>query len=301
MMNSSKKSFSIRDLENLSGIKAHTIRIWEKRYDLLSPERTETNIRTYSLESLQKLLNITLLYNSGYKISKISKIKEDEVPLMVNEIISKNNEKHHAINAFKLAMVNFDAHQFYNTYNSLVAERNFKELFNEVFIPLMTELGMLWQSETISSAHEHFISSLIKQKIYIQTEKYQKLPPTKESPVYVLYLPEGEVHEIGLLFLNYELVSRGYRTVFLGQSNSIDSLKELLNYYDNINFVSYFTISPTPDELDKYFEVFSNELRGKNSKLMILGYQTQKLLSKPNHGFVEIFESIDHFTAHLTN
>jgi DNA-binding transcriptional MerR regulator len=300
MMNS-KKSFSIRDLENLSGIKAHTIRIWEKRYDLLSPERTETNIRTYSLESLQKLLNITLLYNSGYKISKISKIKEDEVPLMVNEIISKNNEKHHAINAFKLAMVNFDAHQFYNTYNSLVAERNFKELFNEVFIPLMTELGMLWQSETISSAHEHFISSLIKQKIYIQTEKYQKLPPTKESPVYVLYLPEGEVHEIGLLFLNYELVSRGYRTVFLGQSNSIDSLKELLNYYDNINFVSYFTISPTPDELDKYFEVFSNELRGKNSKLMILGYQTQKLLSKPNHGFVEIFESIDHFTAHLTN
>jgi DNA-binding transcriptional MerR regulator len=301
MMNSSKKSFSIRDLENLSGIKAHTIRIWEKRYDLLSPERTETNIRTYSLESLQKLLNITLLYNSGYKISKISKIKEDEVPLLVNKIIAKNNEKHHAINAFKLAMVNFDAHQFYNTYNSLVAERNFKELFNEVFIPLMTELGMLWQSETISSAHEHFISSLIKQKIYIQTEKYQKLPPTKESPVYVLYLPEGEVHEVGLLFLNYELVSRGYRTVFLGQSNSIDSLKELLNYYDNINFVSYFTISPTPDELDKYFEVFSNELRGKNSKLMILGYQTQKLLSKPNHGFVEIFESIDHFTAHLTN
>ena len=101
--------------------------------------------------------------------------------------------------------------------------------------------------------------------------------------------------------MNYELVSRGYKTVFLGQSNSIDSLKELLNYYDNINFVSYFTISPTPDELDKYFEVFSNELRGKNSKLMILGYQTQKLLSKPNHGFVEIFESIDHFTAHLTN
>ena len=304
MMNSSKKSFSIRDLENLSGIKAHTIRIWEKRYDLLSPERTETNIRTYSLESLQKLLNITLLYNSGYKISKISKIKEDEVPLMVNEIIAKNNEnneKHHAINAFKLAMVNFDAHQFYNTYNSLVAERNFKELFNEVFIPLMTELGMLWQSKTISPAHEHFISSLIKQKIYIQTEKYQKLPPTKESPVYVLYLPEGEVHEVGLLFLNYELVSRGYRTVFLGQSNSIDSLKELLNYYDNINFVSYFTISPTPDELDKYFEVFSNELRGKNSKLMILGYQTQKLLSKPNYGFVEIFESIDHFTAHLSN
>jgi DNA-binding transcriptional MerR regulator len=301
MMNSSKKSFSIRDLENLSGIKAHTIRIWEKRYNLLSPERTETNIRTYSLESLQKLLNITLLYNSGYKISKISKIREEDIPLLVNEIIAKNSEKHHAINAFKLAMVNFDTHQFYNTYNSLVADRSFKELFNEVFIPLMTELGMLWQSKTISPAHEHFISSLIKQKIYIQTEKYQKLPPTKEKPVYVLYLPEGEVHEIGLLFLNYELVSKGHKTIFLGQSNSIHSLKELLNYYDNLNFVSYFTISPGPDELDRYFEAFSNELRGKNSKLMILGYQTQKLQSKPNFDFVEIFESIAHFTAQLPN
>ena len=136
MMNSSKKSFSIRDLENLSGIKAHTIRIWEKRYSLLSPERTETNIRTYSLESLQKLLNITLLYNSGYKISKISKIKEEDIPLLVNEIIAKNSEKHHAINAFKLAMVNFDTYQFYNTYNSLVAAYQPTRLLTAQRLPL---------------------------------------------------------------------------------------------------------------------------------------------------------------------
>lgn len=301
MINSSKKSFSIRDLENLSGIKAHTIRIWEKRYNLLSPERTETNIRTYSLESLQKLLNITLLYNNGHKISKISTIREADIPVLVNEIIAKNSEKHHAVNAFKLAMVNFDSNQFYNTYNSLVADRSFKEMFHEVFIPLMNELGMLWQSKTISPAHEHFISSLIKQKIYIQTEKFQKLPPTKESPVYVLYLPEGEVHEIGLLFLNYEIISRGYKTIFLGQSNSISSLKELLNYYDNLHFVSYFTTSPAGEDLERYFEDFAKELRGKNSKLLLLGYQTQKLRKQPNFDFVELFESIEHFTAQLTH
>ena len=107
-MNNVKKSFSIRDLENLTGIKAHTIRIWEKRYKLLSPERTDTNIRTYSLESLQKLLNITLLYNNGHKISKIAKIPEGNIPLIVREMVSKSSAKNHHINAFKLAMINFD-------------------------------------------------------------------------------------------------------------------------------------------------------------------------------------------------
>ncbi len=107
-MNNVKKKFSIRDLENLSGIKAHTIRIWEKRYNLLSPDRTNTNIRSYSLGSLQKLLNITLLYNNGYKISKIAKIPEQNIPLLVREIVSKNSVKSHAINAFKVAMINFD-------------------------------------------------------------------------------------------------------------------------------------------------------------------------------------------------
>ncbi len=118
-MNNVKKHFSIRDLENLSGIKAHTIRIWEKRYNLFSPERTDTNIRTYS-QSLQKLLNVTLLYHNGYKISKIAKIPEDEIPLVVREIVAKKSHKNHAINAFKLAMVNFDQRIFFNTIHSLI-------------------------------------------------------------------------------------------------------------------------------------------------------------------------------------
>ena len=298
-MNISKKYFSIRDLENLSGIKAHTIRIWEKRYLLLSPERTETNIRTYSLDSLQKLLNITLLYNNGYKISKIAKIQETQIPTMVNEIIAKNSEKHHAVNAFKLAMVNFDTAQFYNTYNSLVAERSFKEMFNDVLVPLMNELGLLWQVKAISTAHEHFITSLIKQKIYIHTEKFQKLQPTREEEVFVLYLPEGEIHEVGLLFLNYEIVSKGFRSIYLGQANSLESLKELLGYYSKVHFVSYFTVSPQNDEIEKYLRDFNLSLYRPGCKLSILGYQTQRMPKKPAYDYVKAYDSIAHFSSVL--
>jgi len=198
-MNNVKKHFSIRDLENLSGIKAHTIRIWEKRYNLLSPERTDTNIRNYSLASLQKLLNVTLLYHNGHKISKIAKIPENEIPLVVREIVAKNSNKNHAINSFKLAMVNFDQTIFFNTYNNLLSQQSFREVFKNTFIPLLNELGLLWQTDTISPAHEHFITSLIKQKILLNTEKLQHLKPTKTDKVFVAYLPENEIHEIGLL------------------------------------------------------------------------------------------------------
>ncbi|HMI06614.1 MAG TPA: MerR family transcriptional regulator, partial [Flavobacterium sp.] len=145
-MNNVKTVFSIKDLENLSGIKAHTIRIWEKRYNVLQPMRTETNIRLYDLASLQKLLNITLLHSHGYKISKISQFPPEKIPQLVREILSERNTKNHAINAFKIAMLNFDQAHFINTYNTLLSEKSFREIFYEVFIPLMDELGILWQT-----------------------------------------------------------------------------------------------------------------------------------------------------------
>ncbi|MBL6656741.1 MAG: MerR family transcriptional regulator [Flavobacteriaceae bacterium] len=300
MNNNIKKSFSIRDLENLSGIKAHTIRIWEKRYHLLQPERTVTNIRTYSLSSLQKLLNITLLYNNGYKISKIAKLEEDNIPQLVNEIIARNSEKHHAINAFKLAMVNFDSAHFFQTFNSLMVERNFREIFNKVFIPLLNELGLLWQTNTISPAHEHFITSLIKQKIYIHTEKFQKLEPTKTDKVFVMFLPENEIHEVGLLFLNYEIVSRGYKTIYLGQSMPLENMVDLLNYYENLHFVSYFTVSPNKDEINKYLEDFYKILNTKgNSKLWLLGFQSQYITNQQKLEGLRVFNSIEQFTTAL--
>ncbi len=299
-MNNVKKYFSIRDLENLSGIKAHTIRIWEKRYNLLAPERTTTNIRTYSLESLQKLLNITLLYNYGYKISKIAKIPEQELPVVVRELVAKNSTKSHAINAFKLSMINFDLSMFQNTYNTLIAERSFRDIFWEVFIPLLTELGLLWQTETISPSHEHFITNLIKQKIYTSTEKIQTLEPTREDKVFVLFLPENEIHEIGLLFVNYELLLRGYKTIYLGQTMPLESLVDLQKYYSKLHFLSYFTVIPTKDRLDNYIKDFTDILspEGK-SKLWILGRQTEFLKKDKLPAHVKSFQSVEHLAAAL--
>ncbi|MEM7379958.1 MAG: MerR family transcriptional regulator [Bacteroidota bacterium] len=293
-MNNVKKHFSIRDLENLSGIKAHTIRIWEKRYDLLAPERTSTNIRTYSLASLQKLLNITLLYNHGHKISKIARIPEGEIPLAVREIVAKNSIKNHAINAFKLAMINFDQSLFQQTYNSLLEDRSFREIFWEFFMPLLQELGLLWQTDTISPAHEHFITNLIKQKIYSSAEKLQALEPTKNDKVFVLFLPENEIHEIGLLFANYEILIRGYKTIYLGQTMPIESLVDLHKYYDQICFLSYFTVVPTKDRLNKYIEDFTRKLQKQgDSKLWILGRQAQFLDKDKIPSYVQTFGSID--------
>ena len=140
-MSNVKNTFSIKDLENLTGIKAHTIRIWEKRYNVLEPLRTETNIRYYDLKGLQKILNITLLHDYGYKISKISKLPPEKIPELVSEIISNKSAKNHAISSFKMAMMNFDQKLFLDTYNNLLSEKSFRDVFFEVFIPLMEEIG----------------------------------------------------------------------------------------------------------------------------------------------------------------
>lgn len=299
-MNNIKKSFSIRDMENLSGIKAHTIRIWEKRYNLFSPERTTTNIRTYSLQSLQKLLNIVLLYHNGYKISKIAKIPETEIPVIVREIVAKNSEKSHAINAFKLSMINFDQALFFNTYNSLLADRSFREIFIEVFLPLLNELGLLWQTDTISPAHEHFITNLIKQKIYINTEKLQIIEPSRKDKVFVLFLPDNEIHELGLLFLNYEINLKGYKSIYLGQTMPIENLIDLIKYYDNIHFVSYFTVSPTKDELEKYIKSFEEKVNMVgNSKLWILGHQVQHMTDIDLPISMQTFNSIERLVSQI--
>ena len=132
-----KSSFSIKNLEHISGIKAHTIRIWEKRYNLLSPERTDTNIRRYSLDSLRKLLNITLLYSNGVKISKIAKLNIDEISQLVRQISLESKSEQTSINAFKLAMVNFDTSLFDLTFDELIKEKDFEFVYMNVFVPLV--------------------------------------------------------------------------------------------------------------------------------------------------------------------
>ena len=144
--------------------------------------------------------------------------KNEQINKLANDIISEKSAKNHAISTFKMAMMNFDQSLFFKTYNQLLSEKSFREVFYTVFIPLMQEIGFLWQTETISPAHEHFISYLIKQKLLINTEKVQIQEPTRTDKVFVLFLPLNEVHELGLMYLNYEILLKGYQTIYLGES-----------------------------------------------------------------------------------
>jgi hypothetical protein len=234
--------------------------------------RTDTNIRLYDLQNLQKLLNIVLLHDYGYKISRIAKYEESEIPGIVNTIISEKSAKSHAISSFKMAMINFDQTLFFKTYDELLSEKSFREVFFEVFIPLMNEIGLLWQTDTVTPAHEHFITYLIKQKLLINTEKQQLLDPRIDDRVFVLYLPSNEIHELGLMYLNYEILHHGYRSIYLGESIPLDNLKDLKNYFNNITYVSYLTVEPNKEEINPYIEALNKEiLNDKDTELWLIG------------------------------
>ena len=292
-MNNVKNVFSIKDLENLSGIKAHTIRIWEKRYNVLEPMRTDTNIRLYDLASLQKLLNITLLHDFGYKISKISKYPPETIPALVREIVTNKTAKSHAISEFKIAMMNFDQELFFNTYDWLTKEKSFQEIFYDVFLPLMNEMGMLWQTDTITPSHEHFITFLIKQKLLIQTEQLQIRKPTKTDKVFVLSLPMNEIHELGLMYLNYEILTKGYKTIYLGESVPIDSLKYLKNHFESIVFVSYLTVQPDKDNVNEYITEMKQVLESDTTSLWFIGRMVDHIDPAIVDEKMQVFQSIE--------
>jgi DNA-binding transcriptional MerR regulator len=291
-----KSNFSIKDLENISGIKAHTIRIWEKRYKLLSPDRTDTNIRRYSLPSLQKLLNITLLYNHGFKISKIASLDHEEIPTMVREIALKSNSEQVSINALKLSMVNFDTVLFDATYEEILLQNDFDFVFINIFMPLMNELGILWQTNAISPSHEHFITNLIKQKIHIQTESLQKGYTTQNNKIFVLYLPEDEIHEMGILFLNYFILKFGYKTIFLGQSLQTESLETLLSFSAEFCFVTYLTVEPDKEIINQYIDEFYHTiLKNNNANLAIMGPQQVYIDLTKLPKQIHLFKTVDAF------
>lgn len=277
-MNSTEHVFSIKDLENLSGVKAHTIRIWEKRYNLLKPKRSKTNIRHYDLNNLQKLLNISFLNSNGFKISKIAALDETELAPKTRELSFMGKNDSQAIVAFKLAMHNFDQILFYNTYNSLLEEKSFRTIFYEVFIPLLFDLGMLWQTNTISPSHEHFLTVHIKQKILVHIERLQSTDPRPSTKTVVLFLPENETHDLGLLFINYEILSLGYHTIFLGENIPLNNLKYINKLYDDIIYISYFTIKPSDNDIYDYLKIFSEEYLSVNkNSAKLIGHRIRNL------------------------
>lgn len=292
-MNNIATLFSIKDLENLSGIKAHSIRIWEKRYDLLEPNRTDSNIRYYDLDNLRKLLNITILYNHGYKISKIAKYSIEELENKVREYIGGKSDQDHFVNSLKVAMLKFDRNLFEHTYNSLVAESSFKDVFVNILVPFLQNIGLEWQSNSITPAHEHFFTNLLKQKLLINIERVQQVLPRHPEEVYVLYLPLNEIHEFGLLYIHYELLLKGRYSIYLGQSVPIENLQSLQSNFKKVNFVSYFTVKPDPDEVSAYVDRLQEEvLKDRDDHIYLLGRRTADIEAPKKSKQISIFKDL---------
>ena len=293
MLNTIKTQFSIKDLENFTGIKSHTIRIWEKRYGLLKPKRTDTNIRYYDSDNFLKLLNINLLYNHGYKISKIAEFSESTLLIKVKELISDKAMEEGTLNSFKVAMVNFDVVLFNDTYNKLLSYKSFREIFLEVFIPLLEHIGFLWQTKSLKPIHEHFISNLIIQKIQSNIERNQTVNFNETDKVFVLYLPMNEIHELGLLYLNYELTLRNCHTVYLGHNLGLENVKDLKLLFNNIHFVSYFTVQPNQEDVHDYLsKVHTELLKGTNNQFSFLGRKAVEYESKNGFEQISMYSSI---------
>lgn len=237
------KFYQIAELEQLSGIKAHTIRIWEKRYSLIEPERTETNIRIYNDAQVRKLLNVSTLLNHGFKISRIAALQEKEINSRIREIqeqMSGSSLIHSFINDLTASMLDFNEAAFEATFAAAVTRLGMYEAMLQVFYPFLYKTGLMWITDNAMPVQEHFASSIIRRKLMSATDGL--VPPTKKTKTFLLLLPPEEWHEIGLLFANYILRAKSYPTVYLGQNVPFDNVATVLKL-TKVTHVLVFVVS----------------------------------------------------------
>lgn len=218
--------FTIKDLENLSGIKAHTLRIWEQRYGFLKPERTQTNIRYYNNDELKKILNISLLSKNGYKISHISAMSDVEINQAVLSLKDPLSKEQKLSNILLQKLIDLDLTGFEKLLNTSLYEAGVDRTMETVVFPLLSKIGTLWLTSQIRPAQEHIVSNIIRQKILAAADQ---LPAAKSSASTVLlFLPEGERHELGLLYMYYKLKKNHFNTIYLGADVPLADVKELV-------------------------------------------------------------------------
>ena len=215
-------AFTIKDIENLSGVKAHTIRIWEQRYNFLKPQRTDTNIRYYSNEELKIILNIALLNKFGYKISHINRMDPEEIHQKLHSLSHRQAEQERIINELIAFMVDLDLDIFEEILDQQIKEKGVEKLINEIVFPFLEKIGILWVTNNINPAQEHLVTNLIRQKIIIGIET--TVSQIKSNKTVLLFLPEGEFHELGLLYVYYLLKTKGVKVLYLGADVPLDDL-----------------------------------------------------------------------------
>jgi len=265
--------YSIKDLERLSGIKAHTIRIWEQRYNLLSPERTATNIRYYSDEQLKHLLNISLLVQHGIRISRISGFSENEFKERVSSLYHSpretvaDQEDISRINGLIVAMIELDEQKFNNIFASGLLKLGFEKNLYQVIFPFLEKVGLLWGLGQANPAQEHFISNLIRQKMISAIDGLEQ--PPENALTYVLFLREGELHEIGLLLASYLLKYHRFRVIYLGQNVPLQDLDEVVRLTRPFALLTLFTTALPGGSQPAYIQRLESNFKG--SKILVAG------------------------------
>jgi DNA-binding transcriptional MerR regulator len=284
-------NYSIKDLENFTGIKAHTIRIWEKRYNIVEPKRTCTNIRYYDDEDLKKLLNVSILNRNGLKISNIVNLSEETINEKILNLAQANNDVNSQIESMVLAMIDMDENKFDKVFNNAVINFGFEETMLKLVYPFFEKIGVLWQIGTINPAQEHFISNLIRQKLIVAIDGIiQKVSENTRS--FLLFLPEGEYHEIGLIFYHYLIKKHNHKVVYLGETVPFDALLEVAKI-KKIDYLLTSIITPmVDDQLKALLENLSENY--KDSKLFVAGMQAQNVEFK-NNGNVQTISSAMEF------
>ncbi len=263
-------TFSIKDLEHLSGIKAHTLRIWEQRYELISPKRTETNIRYYDDMDLKLVLNVALLKENGFKISKIAEMQETVMQAEVRRLTEKSLRYPEQVHALTLSMIDLDETRFEKLIATNILKLGFEKTMINVIYPFLSKIGILWQTGAINPAQEHFITNLIRQKLIVAIDgQYEEITP--EAKKFILYLPEGELHELSLLFSDYLISSRGHKCIYLGQSLPFEDLKNVYDIHKADYIVSALTSVPGPAEIQSYVNNLANTF--PEAQILLSGYQ----------------------------
>lgn len=245
-------SYTIKDLEKISGIKAHTIRIWEQRYQFLQPQRTETNIRTYSSDELKTILNVSLLNKYGFKISHIDKMSAEQMEEKILSLNQIDAQKERVVNALIKEMVSLNMANFERQIDTYIGQKGIEKTIIEIIFPFMERVGILWVTNHINPAQEHLATNLIRQKIILGIEK---LPPVLQySKRIVLFLPEGEYHEIGLLYVHFLLKQRGFYIDYLGTNVPMVDLKYLSEFH-KVDYLYCHLTSPARNfKINKFFD-----------------------------------------------
>ena len=264
--------YSIKDLEVLSGIKMHTIRIWEKRYDLLKPKRTDTNIRTYDDNNLKRLLNISLLTRNGFKISKVARWDDDTIRKTILEITENKTSESDYIEQFMILMVDLDVAGMEKLLNEIIAKFEFEEACFQILFQLFERVGLFWQVGTVFPAQEHFVTNLFRQKLIAAIDQ---LPiPGTNKPSILFFLSENELHEMSLLFYSFLARKNGFHSFYLGQSVPFDDLVKI-STQKQVDFVfTAFVNSILKEDMEDYLaqlkEVFPKQ------KIFITGHQVHE-------------------------